>query len=383
MTLAGVWYFFSAACLLVFLYPYVVYPALLRFLPRRPYRTDDRGNAATPGVALLFCAYNEEQALPAKLRNLRAIKKSFPDMQILAYSDCSADATNDMLRGASDILTAVIGTTRVGKVIGMQKLVAMTDKDVIIFTDANVILEPESVPRLLRYFANPDIGAVAGTLSYISDEPEAETATARVGGLYWRLEEHIKRLESATGSTTGADGSIFARRREGYPLIPGDLVDDLAASISVLFEDLRCVSAPDVYAYEQSVGVRSEEFRRKRRIACGSMSTYRYLLPQLKTLSWIDRFKFRSHKTIRWWGGFYLLFALFFALLGGWSAGVFLLTIVTIGGLGGVVWWLGRKGLPVVSSVYEILIAIIATTIGVLESLVGRKYATWTPAKSR
>lgn len=383
MTISWLWYSLSAACLLLFLYPYAIYPLVLRFLPTRPYRSGASADTPDVSAALLFCAFNEEQSLPEKLRNVRALKKYYPDMEVLAYSDCSEDSTNQMLQDADDVLTPVLGTVRVGKVIGMQKLVAMTDKDVIIFTDANVILEPESVPRLLGYFSNSSIGAVGGTLSYISDGADTETPTARIGGLYWRLEEHIKRLESRTGSTMGADGSIFARRRNGYPIIPGDLVDDLAASISVLFEGRRCISAPDVHAYEHSVGISSEEFRRKRRIACGSMSTYRYLLPQLRQLPWIDRFKLLSHKTIRWWGGFYLLFALAFALLGGWSAGFFLLTIVSIGGAGLILWLSGRQGVPALSSVYEILLAIAATGIGVVESLAGKKYQTWTPAKSR
>jgi cellulose synthase/poly-beta-1,6-N-acetylglucosamine synthase-like glycosyltransferase len=331
----------------------------------------------------VFCAFNEEEALPEKIRNIRALKQYCPNMQVLAYSDCSQDMTNQLLEQADDVLTPVIGTVRVGKLIGMQKLVAMTRQDIIIFTDANVIMEPESVPRILRYFTNPDIGSVAGTLVYRSNDAGSDTPTAAVGGLYWRLEEHIKRLESETGSTMGADGSVFARRRAGYPPLPGDLVDDLGASISVLFDGLRCVSAADVRAYEQSVHMSREEFRRKRRIACGSMSTYRYLLPKLRTLSWIDRFKFLSHKTLRWWGGLFLFFALVFAVLGGWSAGFLLVTIFAIGGAGLVLGLLGPKGIPVLSPVYEILLAVIATSVGVIESLAGRKYQTWTPAKSR
>jgi hypothetical protein len=181
----------------------------------------------------------------------------------------------------------------------------------------------------------------------------------------------------------GADGSIFARRRPGYPKIPGDLVDDLAASISVLFDGCRCISAPDVQAYEQSVHIRSEEFRRKRRIACGSMTTYRYLQPKLRELSRIDRFKFFSHKVLRWLGGVVLFLALIFALLGGWSAGLLLVTILAIGGTGSILWLLGPRGIPILSPIYEILLSVIATAIGVIESLVGKQYQTWTPAKSR
>jgi cellulose synthase/poly-beta-1,6-N-acetylglucosamine synthase-like glycosyltransferase len=380
---APFWYLLSAACLIVFVYPYAIYPLLLRFFPNQPYRTEGSEDISNLSAALLFCAFNEEDALPEKIRNVRELKRHYPQLHVLAYSDCSEDMTNQILKEAADVLTPVLGNTRVGKVIGMQKLVAMTEQDIVVFTDANVILEPESLPRILRYFANQDIGAVAGTLFYLTDEGAYEAPTAQVGSLYWRLEEQIKRLESETGSTMGADGSIFARRRIGYPALPGDLVDDLAASISVLFDGHRCVSAPDVHAYEQSVRSSSEEFRRKRRIACGSMSTYRYLLPKLRNLSWIDRFKFLSHKTLRWSGGFFLFFALIFALVGSWFAGLLAVTTLVISAAGITLWLLGPRGVPIVSPIYEILLAIIATGIGVVESLSGRKYQTWTPPKSR
>src|SRR5690606_40246068 len=103
---------------------------------------------------------------------------------------------------------------------------------------------------------------------------------------------------------------FLPRRRRGYPRIPADPVDDMAVSLSVLSSGLRCVSAPDVRAYETSVADSREEFRRKRRIGCGSYSTYRYLRANIRRLGLVDRFKFVSHKLLRWWGGAFLTLAL-------------------------------------------------------------------------
>jgi len=383
MTNPWLWFSLAGISLLLFLYPYVFYPLVLRLLAKYPYQPEKYVDTSKIKAALLFCAYNEEASLPEKIANLRQLKNKWPDLQILAYSDCSDDDTNALLEAASDILTPVIGTQRTGKVIGMRKLVSMTDADVLIFMDANVILEPDSLPRLLAYFTDPEIGCVAGTLLYISTDDTEETPTAKVGGLYWKLEEHIKRLESETGSTMGADGAIFARRRPGYPELPGHLVDDMAASISVLFDGKRCVSAPDVIAYERSVGVSTEEFQRKRRIACGSVSTYWHLLPHIKKLPLIDRFKFFSHKTLRWWGAFFLLAALLFAFFGSWSIGHPYIGLAFIVVITGGIWLLGSLGVPLAVTVYEIIRAVIATALGLVEAYRGRSYQTWTPAKSR
>ncbi len=373
----------SVLAFILFLYPYLIYPVVLRFLPKRPYVPSEDAPHEQIKAALVFCAYNEEDSLPEKIANLRDLKKVKPDLEILAYSDCSTDRTNDLLEEASDILTPVIGRCRTGKVEGMQKLVEKTDADVIIFTDANVMLEPASLPRLLRYFENPEIGAVAATLHCLTQDDHKQNPTEQVGGLYWRLEESIKAKESMTGSTMGADGAVFARRKQGYPMLPGHLVDDMATSISVLFDGLRCVSAPDVHAYEHLVADTGDEFRRKRRIACGSINTYWYLKPDLQRMSLLDRFKFMSHKLIRWWGGAELLVAIVAFWVAAGSMGYLWESVsLVLGGLA-LIWVLGSRGLPVFGSLLEILSAIFGTWIGVLESRVGRTYQTWTPAKSR
>ncbi len=336
-------------------------------------------------VALLFCAYNEENALSQKLANLKIIKDKHPDIEIFAYSDCSTDATDKMLNDAEDLLTFTRGKKRMGKVMGMQKLVSMTDADILIFTDANVMIEPDSVSKLLHYFSCPDIGAVACTLIYKSPTENFTTATSEVNSLYWKLEEHIKKLESETGSTMGADGAFFARRSIGYPNLAADLVDDMAASISVIFDNMqmRCISAPDVIAYEHSISDSDEEFQRKKRIACGSYSTYRFLKPEISRLPFKDKFKFYSHKVMRWWGAAYLLVALvcLFASISMFGYGLTFLSFLLVALP--TFWVLAKAKIPFFSSIYEILRAVFATGIGVVESLCGKKYHTWEPADSR
>lgn len=364
----------------LFIYPYAIYPLLLHLLPRYTGTRRRKQPAAPPlDAALLFCAYNEADALPRKLENVRLLKAELPRLHVLAYSDGSTDATNELLRGARDVLQPVFGERRVGKVAGLQRLVELTDADILVFTDANVAIEAGSLPRLLAYFRDPEIGCVAGTLAYVADGSDSQSSTARVGGLYWRLEEHIKHLESRSGSTMGADGSFYARRRCAFPRVPADLCDDMAISLAVLFDGLRCVSAPDARAYETSVADSEEEFRRKRRIGCGSYSTYRFMRGQIAHLRRIDRFKFVSHKLVRWWGATFLALSLFFSLIALGS----LRTAAMLMAGAVVVAVLGRLGAPLVGSLYEIVLAVIATGIGIVESLRGRRYATWSPAKSR
>jgi cellulose synthase/poly-beta-1,6-N-acetylglucosamine synthase-like glycosyltransferase len=363
--------------LLLFLYPFLIYPVILKTLPRQPL--------ARPAVhkpisfTLVFCAHNEESALPEKLANLRVLKTRHPDLEILAYSDMSTDRTLEMLQENSDMLTAVPATERLGKAWGMRQLVGRATGDIVIFTDANVCLKEDAIDRLAEYFSDPEIGTVAGHLQYIN---KGDSETADVGSQYWSLEERIKALESESGSTMGADGAIFARRRADYPEVPPHLLDDLTASISPLFNGFRVISAPDVIAYERLTTDSRDEYRRKRRISCRAFNTHRYLRPMLRKMSLLNRFKYASHKYIRWLSPFSLALSALFGFA--WLVSELGLVGLGLLALAAIAFLVASKaGLPKVLKAQEVLLSLAATGQGVVESLQGKTYQTWTPAKSR
>jgi len=318
--------------------------------------------------------------LPSKIQNIREIKRRWPDIEVRVYTDCCTDSTVSLLRQAEDVLTVHEGRMRVGKAAGMRILVDATQADIVVFTDAAVTLEPESVPRLVSYFNDPLIGTVAGTLHYTNTH---DSPTARTGSLYWRLEETIKRLESETGSTMGASGQIFATRRSLYPNVPANLLDDMIASISPIFKGYRVVTVPDVRAFQRATTDIGDEFRRKRRIACRAYNTHRYLRPQLRAMSLTNRFKYTSHKYIRWFSAaflflwFVLMLAAIFTSAGFSQAATAMIVPLAFVAL------TRRFKIPIASALTEIIVSIFATGFGVIEAIAGRTYQTWTPAKSR
>ncbi len=368
----------SALLLFLFVHPYLSYPLSLLGFRARPTAI---GLGPRPrSVALLFAAYNEERALPAKLANIAEIKARHPEIDVIAYSDMSADRTLEMLHARPDLLRVVPSSERTGKATGMRHMVASTNAEICIFTDANVILDPDAIDRLLDHFTDPEVGGVAGTLRYIND---GESLTAEVSGLYWRLEEWIKRRESRCGSIMGADGSIFATRRALYPVVPPHLLDDMTVSMSTIFAGYRLIHADDVIAYEKNATAASDEFRRKRRIACRAFNTHRHLWPQItRSFAPADIYKYVSHKLLRWMGLPILILAALCAtgglLIAGeplWALGVWVLA--------GVALLLARAHVRPFSQIAEILWSISAIFVGLTDSWRGQTYQTWAPAKSR
>ena len=358
------------------LWPFLFYPLILRALPTRP---EEPGAGAAPSASLLFCAYNEAAAMPDKLANLAMLKRRHPELEILAFDDGSSDDTAALIAAEGDLVTLIRGPGRSGKAHGMKQLAARARGDVLIFTDANVLLDEDAIDNLLARYADPQVGGVLGSLHYIG---EGESATASVGSLYWRIEERLKDEESRTGNVLGADGSIFSIRRALYPEFPDSVLDDLTVSMAVVFAGSRLVKARNVIARERLVAGRGDEYRRKVRIAARAWHTHQHLRPQLRRMGAIDRFKYGSRKIIRWFGGLFILTGGLAALLLMIRISPLLALVTMVLAIALLMAGLRSKSGPL-AAVADILIAYVATLQGIMKAMAGRTVTVWNPAKSR
>jgi cellulose synthase/poly-beta-1,6-N-acetylglucosamine synthase-like glycosyltransferase len=365
--------------LLLALHPFTTYPLSLAILTRLRPVPIAPGRPPAGRVALCVSAFNEEEVIAARIANMIAMRRAVPDLEILVYVDAATDRTAAIARGFGDAIRLAVGDRRQGKTHGMNTLVAATEAEFLVFTDANVLFDDDALPALLRPFADPAVGCVCGHLRYTS---AAGGPTAETGGLYWRLEEAIKEMESRTGSVMGADGSIFAFRRSLHRAPPADLADDMFISLAVLLQGGRIVRAADAIAREEAAARPAEEFRRKIRIGCHGFNVHRLLRRELRRLPMLDRYKYVSHKLLRWFAGALLLgaaacFAAGLALAGMWT----LLAILTLDALAiGLLLLLLPSG-PF-ARLREVAAAFLATGIGVWRSLRGERFQTWQPASS-
>ncbi|MEL3953310.1 glycosyltransferase [Stenotrophomonas bentonitica] len=369
----------AAICILAVVYPYLIYPALLAATKARPIQLGASECGDGADFTLLFCAYNEASAMPQKLANLRDLRDRYPAMQFMAFDDGSKDGTADLIARDAPFVQLVRGGGRNGKAHGMKLMARQASTPLLVFTDANVLLDLDAPQALAACYSDSSVGGVCGALHYLGADG---SSTAAVGGLYWRLEERIKDLESRSGSVMGADGSIFSIRAELYPEFPDTVLDDFTVSMSVVFNGLRLIKSNAVIAYEQLVSSRGDEFARKVRIAARAYHTHSELTSKRRKLSLANRFRYFSHKTLRWFGGAFLLAGAAFGIAAVsliWPlAGVFVAVLI---GTMVVIGIYTHKG-PI-SSVLEIVLAMLATLQGVARAARGQTFAVWNPAKSR
>ncbi len=370
----------AAACVFAAagVHPFTTYPLSLTLLARRPRPAASRPAPAVR-VALCVSAYNEEKVIRAKADNMVSMRRAVPGLELLIYVDAASDRTAEILRDYEGEITVVVSPMRHGKTYGMNTLVQHTSADVVVFSDANVMFAPDAIPRLLQRFDDPEVGCVCGHLIYTRT---SDSATAVTGSLYWRLEETIKELETRSGSTMGADGSIFAIRRALHRPPPPDIIDDMYVSLSILCGGHRVVRASDALAYEEVATRAGDEFRRKVRIACQAFNVHRLLRADLAKLSLLDRYKYVSHKLLRWFTAYLLsaavlCFAAGLAALGAW-------VLLALGVLAGAALLVAARLRPagLLGKVVDIASAFLATGLGVAQSMRGERFQIWTPPAS-
>jgi cellulose synthase/poly-beta-1,6-N-acetylglucosamine synthase-like glycosyltransferase len=330
--------------------------------------------------AICVCAYNEAPIIADKVEDLLSLREAAGgDLDILIYVDGATDDTASILEPYRDRVSLVIGGDRRGKTHGMNLLVAQTRASIVLFTDADIRIDPSAVSVLRRYFADPSIGCVCSHLTSVN---ASQSATAFVGSVFRSFNEWSKGLETTTGSVIGVDGALFAIRRRLHRPVPNGLLDDIFVSVGILLAGYRVVRAPELRAFEIHATEATDEFRRKVRIASQSMHVHFELWPELRRLDAWHIYKYIGCRLLRWIGGYFLIVAMFLLA----TAAVLALGPVMVFAVGGSLLLLFlaalRARLGKAMTLLNVLLALAGNVVGVWRALHGERAITWEPPSS-
>ena len=228
---------------------------LARVRPR-PVRKGD----ITPSVTVIVPSHDEAAVIEEKLENLLALDYPPELFSILVASDASTDGMDELVLAAAEKEPRIrlLACPRGGKLAAMNRAVPETDTEIVAFTDANATWEPDALRKLVRNFADPDVGYVCGQLRLLRPD-----GTNREG-LYWRYEMWLRRSESAIGSITGGNGSIYAVRRSDY--VTHRFGHDLGLPDAMVKRGRRAVFEEQALAWEQPPPNLEDEYGRKVRM---------------------------------------------------------------------------------------------------------------------
>ena len=290
-------------------YAYVGYPLLLWIWARpsgAPPHTVDLRTAprALPRLSIVVPSHNEGDTLRRRLENLRSLNYPPAKIEIVVGFD-GANAPD--MPDQDPRVRFVVAPERVGKTALLNMMVGPSGADLVVFTDANATFEPDALRYLVAPFVNPRVGCVTGELVYSNQSADG----VRSGeGLYWRLENAIKEMESRFGGTLVATGAIYAMRRSLCRSLPAGISDDSTNPLIALAAGYDVVVEKRARAHELAATKMREEFSRKARMVTRQLGAHAYVRFFLVPFRPVLAFRLASHKLLRWLVPFWLLAAL-------------------------------------------------------------------------
>lgn len=271
--------------------------ATLRFLAGGPDRRAGEPEGAWPRVTIAFAAFDEEACIRQKIQNCLAVDYPADRLEILVGCDGCTDRTAEIARAAGGERVRVVELAeRSGKASVLSRMVPTAAGDLVVLTDANVVLDRGAVRALARRFRDPEVGAVVGRLRLY------DPRTDQLGeGLYWQYETFLKHLEGEHGCVLGANGGLYAVRRVLFgPLPPDTITDDFVIPLRIAVRGWRVPFEPGAVAFEETVEDSAREFARRARIGAGNWQALFRLPDVLDPRTGFLFFAFASHKLVRW-----------------------------------------------------------------------------------
>jgi cellulose synthase/poly-beta-1,6-N-acetylglucosamine synthase-like glycosyltransferase/peptidoglycan/xylan/chitin deacetylase (PgdA/CDA1 family)/spore germination protein YaaH len=181
--------------------------------------------AVPPLVSVLIPAYNEEKVIASSIRQI--LRSRYANLEIIVVDDGSVDATSAVVTEhyASEPRVRLLTIPNGGKAHAVNTALRESSGTVVVALDADTQFEPDTISRLVRWFSDPQVGAVAGN--------------AKVGNrinliTVWQALEYItaqnleRRALAALGAITVVPGAVGAWRREALEQLGGFPSDTLA-----------------------------------------------------------------------------------------------------------------------------------------------------------
>lgn len=286
--------------LAVLFYCYVGYAMLIFLL--NLFRKDKKpvaGHDARVPVTLIVTAYNEEAVLPQKIRNTLQIDYPPGLLQIIFITDGSTDRSADLVREHSGLLALHLDE-RKGKYAAIKRAMLRAQHPIVVFSDANTMLNSECIKKMVDHYQDNKVGGVAGEKKISRGGKISAVGAAE--GLYWKYESLLKKLDARFNTVTGAAGELFSIRRSLFKELGDEVVlDDFVMSMQICLQGYRIAYEPQAFAVELASATLSEEEKRKTRISAGAYQSVGYLKECLNIFKYpVLAFQYISRRLLRW-----------------------------------------------------------------------------------
>ena len=384
--------FFAWTTIALVVLTWVGYPLLLHVLVavwgrRGTDMGTDVADGRPPSLTLLIAAHNEAAVLEQKLENSLALDYPADRLEILVASDGSSDRTVEIARlfASRDARVRVYDGAGAGKTATQNAAVALATGDIVVFTNADTMLQPDALAFMTSHFADESVGCVAARILW-KDPTRSQTGAGT--SFYWSFEQMLWSLESALGVLAWAPGACMAVRRSLFEPMNPDFGEDVVLPIQLAGRGARVVYEPRAVAIEQAHREAGAEFRVRTRMVLRSFAGTMAGLRELPWRSaWTVGLVVLVHKVFRWLTPYFLglglVASLGLAIVAGDLLSLSLLGAqLAIYAMATAGWLMDRVGLPAVPPltwVYYFMLSVLASGLGVARAVRGERMGRFGP----
>lgn len=279
------------------------YPIFLKIISRFIKRKNKKDFSYKPTVTIMVVAHNEEKVILEKLNNIVNIDYPKNKIKFLIASDNSTDKTDKIvedfihLHPEYDIrLHKTIAHK--GKTNAQNEAQKLVDTEILVMTDANALLNRNSINELVASFSEPNIVYVTGKLEYRNVGVSSSSLNE---GNYWNLDLMMREIESNIQTITAGNGAIYACRNAEYHDFSPIECHDASMPLYYGLRGKRAIFNKDAIAVEKAGETTKDEFKRKirmnRRILHGMIPCVEIF--NIFKYKWLSVFYF-GHRTCRY-----------------------------------------------------------------------------------
>lgn len=212
--------------------------AILALLQRYKERKGNKNEALDyhPLVSIIVPAYNEEVNAVRTVEYL--LKSTYPDIEVIFVDDGSKDSTYDKISKAFSKNNKVKVMTKKngGKAAALNFGIENASGEILVCIDADTILPYDAIEKMIPFFADDKVGAVAGnvrvgnTLNLLTNWQSIEYTTSQ---------NFDRRAYDAANAILVVPGAIGAFRKTAMVEIDGFTTDTLAEDCDLTLRMLR------------------------------------------------------------------------------------------------------------------------------------------------
>jgi cellulose synthase/poly-beta-1,6-N-acetylglucosamine synthase-like glycosyltransferase len=266
-------------------------------------KRDDVDTSLRPSVSIIIPAHNEENIIEQKLNNLINLNYPKEIMEIIIASDNSTDKTNEItesfiLKNKDYNIHLYKVNKRQGKTNAQNEAVKIAKGEILVFSDANAILDRDAIIHLVSSFTSEDIIYVTGRLKYINS---LDSISSGAESDYWNYDLFMRKVESKIKTITAGNGAIYAIRKSQYVDFDPIKCHDSAMPLYAGVNNKRALYNENAVAYEKAGETSQDEFKRKVRMFRNILTSL-FGTPQKYNIfkyGWFSYFYF-GHRTLRY-----------------------------------------------------------------------------------